>query len=333
MGSHGGATAEGQRDVLTNLGVTEATAGCDIRASMEVVEIGRLDNGLPVYIDKLAYGADGIVVINRVKPHTSFRGANESGLVKMITIGLGKQKGAESCHAYSFKYMGEHLRAMSAITLARAPILFGVGTVEDAYDHVARIAATPASELVETDRLLLIEAKANMARFMFDQFDVLIVEQIGKDISGDGMDCNITGRYPTPYVSGGPDITKIALLDLTDRTHGNANGMGAADFITRKFADKIDFKMVYANGLTSTVVKPTFMPMVLDDDRDAILAAMKTCNARDLAQARVVRIKDTLHMGDIFVSEPMLAEARANAAIEILSPPADLVFDKAGNLL
>jgi hypothetical protein len=172
-----------------------------------------------------------------------------------------------------------------------------------------------------------------MARFMFDQFDVLIVEQIGKDISGDGMDCNITGRYPTPYVSGGPDITKIALLDLTDRTHGNANGMGAADFITRKFADKIDFKMVYANGLTSTVVKPTFMPMVLDDDRDAILAAMKTCNARDLAQARVVRIKDTLHMGDIFVSEPMLAEARANAAIEILSPPADLVFDKAGNLL
>jgi len=333
MGSHGGATAEGQRAVLAGLGVTEATAGCEIRASMEVVEIGRLDNGLPVYIDKFAHAADGIVVINRVKPHTAFRAANESGMVKMITIGLGKQKGAESCHAYSFKYMAEHILAMSAIALARAPILFGVGTVENAYDRVARVVAVPASRLVETDKALLVEARAAMPKIMFDQFDVLIVEQIGKEISGDGMDPNITGRYSTPYASGGPDIAKIAVLDLSERTHGNANGMGAADFITRKLADKIDFKMTYANGLTSTVISPTRMPMVLDDDRDAILAAMKTCNARDLARARVVRIKDTLHMGDISVSEPMLAEARANSAIEILSPPADLVFDAAGNLL
>ncbi len=333
MGSHGGATAEGQRDVLAGLGVTEATAGCEIRSSMEVVEIGRLDNGLPVYIDKLAYNADGIAVINRVKPHTAFRAHNESGMVKMVTIGLGKQKGAEACHAYSFKYMGEHILAMSAISLAKAPILFGVGTVENAYERVAKVVAVPASQMVETDRELLVEARANMPKFMFDQFDVLIVEQIGKDISGDGMDPNITGRYPTPYASGGPDIAKIAVLDLTPASHGNANGMGTADFITRKLADKIDFKMVYANGLTSTVVGPNRMPMVLDDDRDAILAAVKTCNARDLTQARVVRIKDTLQMSDIAVSESMLPEARANSAIEVLSEPAALTFDDAGNLL
>ena len=333
MGSHGGATAEGQRQVLANLGVTEETVGCEIRSSMEVVELGRLDNGLPVYMDKFAHAADGIVVINRVKPHTCFRSSNESGMVKMITIGLGKQKGAESCHAYSFKYMAEHILAMSAISLARTPILFGVGTVENAYERIARVVAVPANELVEVEKGMLIEAKANMPKFMFDQFDALIVEQIGKEISGDGMDPNITGRYPTPYASGGPDITKIAVLDLSETTHGNATGMGAADFITRKLADKINFEMVYANGLTSTVVGPGRMPVVLDDDRDAILAAVKTCNARDLARARVVRIKDTLHMGDIFVSESMLAEARSNPAIEVLSPPADLVFDRVGNLV
>lgn len=333
MGSHGGATAAGQREVLANLGVTEATAGCEIRSSMEVVELGRLGNGLPVYMDKFAHAADGIVVINRVKPHTCFRSSNESGMVKMITIGLGKQKGAESCHAYSFKYMAEHILAMSAISLARTPILFGVGTVENAYDRIARVVAVPANEIVEVEKGMLIEAKANMPKFMFDQFDALIVDQIGKEISGDGMDPNITGRYPTPYASGGPDIAKIAVLDLTGPTHGNATGMGAADFITRKLADKINFKMVYANGLTSTVVGPGRMPMVLDDDRDAIMAAVKTCNARDLARARVVRIKDTMHMGDIFVSESMLPEARANPAIEALSSPADLVFDAAGNLV
>jgi hypothetical protein len=333
MGSHGGATAEGQRQVLASLGVTEETVGCEIRSSMDVVELGRLDNGLPVYMDKFAHAADGIVVINRVKPHTSFRSSNESGMVKMITIGLGKQKGAESCHAYSFKYMAEHILAMSAISLARTPILFGVGTVENAYERIARVVAVPANELVEVEKGMLTEAKANMPTFMFDQFDVLIVEQIGKEISGDGMDSNIIGRYPTPYASGGPDIAKIAVLDLSEPTHGNANGMGAADFITRKLADKIDFKMVYANGLTSTVVIPTRMPMVLDDDRDAILAAVKTCNARDLARARVVRIKDTLHMGNIFVSDSMLPEARSNPAIEVLSAPADLVFDPAGNLV
>ena len=333
MGSHGGATAEGQRAVLANLGITEASAGCEILASMEVVQIGSLDSGLPVYIDKFAHAADGIVVINRVKPHTCFHGPSESGLVKMITIGLGKQKGAESCHAYSFKNMAENILAMSQILLARMPILFGVATVENAYDRVAEVVAVPANELVETDRMLLVKARACMPKFMFDQFDVLIVEQIGKEISGDGMDPNITGRYCSPYASGGPDITRIVVLDLTELTHGNANGMGAADFTTRKLADKIDFPLSYVNSLTANLPSTVRMPVVLDDDREAILAAVKTCCARDLAQSRVVRIKDTLHMSEIFISEAMLPEARANPAIEVLSSPAELMFDASGNLI
>jgi len=334
MGSHGGATAEGQKEVLANLGVTEASAGCEILSSMEVVELGRLPVGLPVYMDKYAYEADGIVVINRVKPHTAFRGPNESGVAKMITIGLGKQKGAESCHAYGFGVAAEFIPAMARITLAKAPILFGVATVENAYDRIAKIVAMPASELIEMDAALLLEAKASMARICFDDpIDVLIIDQIGKDISGDGADPNIMGRYPTPFASGGPKVSKMVILDLTEATHGNANGIGHAEFTTRKLVNKIDFPMTYANCLTSTVAQPGKLPIILEDDRDAILAAMKTCNARDLNQARVVRIKNTLRIGEICISESMLAEAAAKPEIEVIGAPAEMVFDAAGNLL
>ncbi len=220
MGSHGGATAPGQTEVLRNLGVTEESVGCPIVSSMEVVEIGRLSKGLPVYVDKHAYGADGIVIINRVKPHTAFRGANESGLVKMITIGLGKQKGAESCHAYGFQHMASHIVLMTEIALARLPILFGVATVENAYDQVAKIVAVPAAEIVAEDKRLLGEAKSRMARICFSAIDALIIDRIGKDISGDGMDPNITGRYPTPYATGGPKVSKMAVLDLPNGPTG-----------------------------------------------------------------------------------------------------------------
>ena len=333
MGSHGGATAEGQREVLANLGVTENSADCEIISSMEVVEIGRLNNGLPVYIDKYAYEADGIVVINRIKPHTAFRGVSESGLVKMITIGLGKQKGAESCHAYSFRYMGEHILAMAAISLARTSILFGVGTVENAYDQVAKIAVVPAEDILAADSQLLKEAKANMAKILFPQIDALVIDQIGKDISGDGMDPNITGRYPTPYASGGPEVSKIVVLDLTDKTHGNGNGMGTADFATRRLVGKVNFPMTYANGLTSTVVGPTHMPTVLESDYDAIRAAIKTCNARDLAKAKVVRIKNTLKLDEIMISESLLDLAKQTEGVTIIGEPEELQFDGEGNLL
>jgi hypothetical protein len=333
MGSHGGATAEGQEEVLTQLGVTEASVGCPIVSSMEVVEVGRLPSGLAVLIDKKAYEADGIVVINRVKSHTAFHGPSESGLVKMLSIGLGKQKGADSCHAYSFKHMAEHIVAMAKIKLERCNFLFGIATVENAYDHVAIIAAVPAEDMIEVDQRLLVEAKANMPRIMFDPMDVLVVDRIGKEISGDGMDPNITGRYPTPYASGGPVINKLVVLDLTEKTHGNANGMGAADFTTRKLVDKADWDATYANALTSTVCEPIRIPMVLASDQEAIRAAVKTSFARDLAKVRLVRIKDTLSLGEIYVSEALLPEAEANPDIEVCGSPVAMKFDAVGNLI
>ena len=332
MGSHGGATAAGQAEILAHLGITEETVGCPIVSSMEVVEISRLANGLPVYIDKHAYEADGIVVINRVKPHTAFRGPNESGLAKMIAIGLGKQKGAETCHAYGFKHMAAHVPAVARETIAKAPVLFGIGTVENAYDHIAKIVVTDAEELIETDKMLLVEAKAAMPRISFSPIDVLVIDEIGKDISGDGMDPNITGRYPTPYPTGGPEVSKMVVLDLTEKTNGNANGVGTADFTTRRLVDKTDFKSMYANGLTSTVVGPTAIPTTLDCDLDAIRAAVKTSNALDLSQVRLVRIKNTLHLNEIMISESLLAEARTFENITILSDPFDLRFDDQGNL-
>ncbi|HEY3426462.1 MAG TPA: lactate racemase domain-containing protein [Negativicutes bacterium] len=333
MGSHGGATAEGQEMVLANLGVTAETVGCPIKSSMEVVEVGRLDNGLPVLIDKNAYQADGIVVINRVKSHTAYRGPCESGIAKMITIGLGKQKGADSCHAYSFKYMAEHVVEMAKIKIARTNILFGIGTIENAYDRIASIVAVPAENLIETDQQMLVEAKIRMPKILFDQMDVLIVTQIGKDCSGDGMDPNITGRYPTPYASGGPDIAKLVVLDLTEATHGNANGMGPGDFTTRKLFNKIDFEATYTNALTSTVCTPIRIPMILDTDKEAIKAAIKTCNNRNILQARVVIIKDTMHLGEVYISEAMLAQAQDNPNITIIGELAEMKFDSDDNLL
>ena len=332
MGSHGGATGAGQAEVLAHLGITEEYVGCPIVSSMEVVEISRLPNGMPVYIDKNAYQADGIIVINRIKPHTAFRGPNESGLVKMITIGLGKQKGAESCHAYGFKYMHDLIPAMAKEMLQLAPIMFGIATVENAYDHVAKIVVAGAAELIETDRQLLIEAKAAMPRIEFSPIDVLVIDEIGKDVSGDGMDPNITGRYPTPYPTGGPEVSKMVVLDLTEKTGGNANGVGTADFTTKRLVNKTDFQALYANGITSTVVRPNAIPMTLDCDLDAIRAAVKTSNALDLSKIRLVRIKNTLQLGEIMISEAMLPDALSLANVAVCSEPFEMQFDDLANL-
>jgi hypothetical protein len=332
MGSHGGASAAGQVQVLANLGVTEETAGCPIISSMEVVEIGRLKNGLAVLIDKNAYEADGIVVVNRVKPHTQFRGDCESGLVKMITIGLGKQKGADSCHAFGFEFMADNILEMTKISLDREGILFGIATVENPYDKIAKIAAIPAENIIEEEKKLLIEAKENMPRIFFDQIDVLIVEKIGKEISGGGMDPNITGRYAVAYMKGGPAVNKLVVLDLTPQTHGNANGMGLADFTTRKLVDKIDYDAVYANALTIGMAVTVRIPMIMSSDKEAISAAVKTCNRQNLSEVRMVRIRDTLHLGEIQISEAMLKEARNNKQLEITGEPGAMRFDKDGNL-
>jgi len=228
--------------------------------------------------------------------------------------------------------MAANVVDMAKIKIERAKIFFGVATVENAYDRVAKIVAVPAKELIETDQRLLLEAKANMPKIRFDNIDVLIVDRIGKDISGDGMDPNITGRYPTPYAYGGPEIAKVVALDLTEATHGNANGMGEGDYTTRKLFNKIDWQSTYANALTSTVSFPVKVPIIMESDRDAILAAIKTCFARDLSRARVVRIKDTLHLGEIYISESMLADARTHTEVEIIGQPEALKFDAQGNL-
>lgn len=332
MGSHGGATAEGQTQLLASLGVTESSAGCPIVSCMDVVELGVLDNGLPVYMDRVAMQADGIVVVNRVKPHTAFSGSIESGMVKMITIGLGKQKGADSCHAFGFGQMEKNMIDMAKVKLGRAPFLFGVGTVENAYDRVAKIVAVPSGELLEAETRLLAEARENMPGILFDGLDVLVVDRMGKEISGSGMDPNITGRASNPSIRVTPKTTRMAVLDLTEASHGNAVALGLADIITRRLFGKIDFEHTYANVLTSTVTRSGMIPLIMETDLLAIRAAVKTCNAVDRTRIRMVRIPDTLRLGEIYISEGMLDEALRNPRISILAPPGEFAFDAEGNL-
>lgn len=333
MGSHGGATSEGQREVLAHLGVTEESVNCEIRSSMEVVKLGELPNGLPVYLDKLAAEADGIVIINRVKPHTAFRGPVESGIMKMMSIGLGKQKGAEACHQLGFKYMAENVPAMAKMIMEKKPILFGIATVENAFDKVAFIEVLTPKEIVEKEHELQQKAKELLPKLYFDQLDVLVINQIGKNISGDGMDPNITGRYPTPYAHGGPDVNKMVVLDLTPQTEGNANGVGTADFTTQRLVDKMDLEVTYANGLTSTVVAPTKIATTMPNDREAIQAAIKTCNILNFDGVKMVRIHNTLELSEIEVSEALVEYVKQHPHMELITGANDLRFDNDGNLV
>ncbi|NHC39990.1 DUF2088 domain-containing protein [Bacillus sp. MM2020_1] len=332
MGSHGGATAEGQREVLAHLGVTEDSVGCEIHSSMEVVKISELPNGLPVYVDKFASEADGIVIINRVKPHTAFRGPVESGIMKMISIGLGKQKGAEACHQMGFKYMAENVPAMAKIIMEKTPILFGVATVENAFDKVAIIDVLTPEEIINKEHELQKQAKELLPKLFFDQLDVLVIDEIGKNISGDGMDPNITGRYPTPYATGGPDVNKMVVLDVTHQSEGNANGVGTADFTTQRLVDKMDKEGTYANGLTSTVVAPTKIATTLPTDKQAIQAAIKTCNILDFRNVKLVRIKNTLVLSEIEVSEPLLEYVKQHPNMEVSSDLYEIPFNENGDL-
>jgi hypothetical protein len=332
MGSHGGATAEGQREVLLNLGVTPERVGAAIESQMDTVEIGRAADGTPVRLDRLAAAADGIVFVARVKPHTAFRGTYESGLAKMIAIGLGKQAGAATCHARGFGEMARMVPMLAEVALARAPIRFGLAVLENAHDEPFKILAVPTEQILALEPALLDQARAAMPRIPFQQLDVLVIDQIGKDISGDGADPNITGRYPTPYASGGPVVTKQVVLDLTDETDGNANGIGTADFTTLRAARKMDLGRTYPNGLTSTVVGPVRLPMVLPSDRLALAAAVLTCNAVG-RETRLMRIANTLQLTESWVSPGLLGEVREDPALRILSDVAPLPFDGAGNLL
>ncbi|WP_078549596.1 nickel pincer cofactor-dependent isomerase, group 22 [Litchfieldia alkalitelluris] len=332
MGSHGGATAEGQREVLAHLGVTEETVGAEIRSSMDVIKLGELSSGLPVYVDQFASKADGIVVINRIKPHTAFRGPVESGIMKMISIGLGKQKGAEACHQLGFKYMAENVPAMAKMIMEKTPVLFGVASIENAFDKVTSVEVVAAEEIAEKEPDLQKQAKQLLPKLFFEQIDVLVIDKIGKNISGDGMDPNITGRYPTPYAHGGPEVNKMVVLDLTHETEGNANGVGTADFTTQRLVDKMNLEFTYANGLTSTVCAPTKIATTLSNDKEAIQAAIKTCNILDFTKVKMVRIKNTLEISEIEVSEALLDHINQHPQMDQSSELFELSFDENGNL-
>jgi hypothetical protein len=332
MGSHGGATAEGQLEVLESYGITEVYCGCPIKASMETVQIAAVGERQPVFIDKYAAAADGIIVVNRIKPHTAYRGPYESGLMKMIAIGLGKQKGAEAIHDSGFKNAARLIPLYGNAILAQAKILFGVATLENPYDETYKIVALTAAEIPQREPALQAEAKALLPKILFEEIDVLIVDQIGKNISGDGMDPNITGTFATPYASGGVKAQRVVVLDLSEETHGNANGMGAADFITRRLFEKIDLEKTYPNGITSTVVNLHKIPMILKNDREVLQAAIKTCNEIDKTNPAIVRIKNSLQLDSIDISEVLLEKADRMPNVEVLEKPRPLLFNEQGNL-
>lgn len=332
MGSHGGATAEGQRGVIESYGITEEYIGCEIRSSMEAVQIGLTEKGTPVRIDKNAYEADGIVVCGRVKPHTGFRGPYESGIMKMMAIGLGKQYGAEIIHADGFDHFCEYIPMYGRAIIQHAPITCALAVLENAYDCTRELIALTPEEIITEEPKLLVRAKSYMPRILFDACDVLIVDEVGKNISGDGMDPNISGRFPTTCASGGIDAQRVAILDLTEESHGNGCGMGLADCTTRRFFNKLDLEQTYPNAITNTVVGEMKIPMIMANDKEAIQLAIKSCNEIDRAHPRVVRIKNTLKLETIQISEGLMAEAAQNSDIEIAGELGTVVFNEDGNL-
>ena len=332
MGSHGGATSEGQRELLEHMGVTEQFVGAAIRSSMEVEEVGRTDDGLPVCIDKHARAADGIVIVNRIKPHVAFRGRYESGLMKMLAIGLGKQRGAEICHDLGFANMERNIENFGRTILANTPVLVGVAILENARHETARVEVIAAEKIAEKEPALQEESKQLLPRLLFEKLDVLIIDEIGKDISGTGFDNNVVGRYHTNCASGGPDIRRIGALDITEKSGGNGNGLGILDFTTKRAFEKFDFEKTYPNSLTSTVPMSVKIPMVLKNDKQAFQTGIKTCNVLDKTSVQLVRIKNTLSLDTLEVSESLLPQIENNSQFEILSGVYELPFDDKGNL-
>lgn len=332
MGSHGGATAEGQREILTGYGVTEEAMGCPIRATMEVVQVGETEEGMPVFVDRYAYEADGIILCGRVKAHTAFRGPYESGILKMSVIGLGKQHGAEHVHQDGFSDLGRLLPMIARVVFAKTNILGAVAVAENAFDQTCILEGLLKEEIFEKEPDILRRSKERLGRIFFDDIDVLVVDRLGKDISGDGMDPNITGRYAVPYMESGKKVQHIAVLDLTEETHGNCNGLGLADVTTRRLVEKIDVDCTYPNVVTSTVLCTPKIPLFAHSDRACIQIALKTCNYIDRDNPRIVHIKDTMRLEEIEISQAMLEEALTNEHIQVLGEPRDWPFDAEGNL-
>jgi hypothetical protein len=333
MGSHGGATADGQLSVLRSLGITEEAVGCPIHSSMETVRIGQTAEGIPVLIDKLAAQADGIVVVNRIKAHTEYTGPVESGWLKMLAIGLGKHQGALAAHRYAVQFTYRvAVVSVAREIIRRAPLLFGVGVVENAYDQTAEVVAAWPGDLEETEKALLVRAKSLMPRLPFPRLDILVVDEIGKEISGAGLDPNVIGRR---MVFGeaeltAPVITRIVVRDLSEKTYGSGIGIGLADFTTQRLVDKLDHRPTYINCLTAMTPEKARIPMIAQSDREAIEWAFLTIGAVEGPKARVVRIKNTLHMERLYASEAFLPEIEADPSLKVVGEWARLSFDGEG---
>ena len=334
MGSHGGATAEGQVEVLASYGITAESMGCPIRSSMETVHLGSSELGKSVYLDRLAYESDGIILSCRLKPHNAFRGPYESGPCKMMTVGLGKQAGAETIHSDGMGRIADHIEAGARAILARAPILLAIPCIENAFDETCLIEAIPAGDILRREPELLAYAFANMAKLIVGEGDVLIVDEIGKNYSGTGVDPNITGTFSTEYATGGVRVQRTCMLDLSEPSHGNALGIGLASAITRRLFDKIDSEKMYANCLTSTVLKSAVIPIVLATDREAIQFCLRTLNQVDGRQVKVIRIPNSLHIEHIMLSEAYYGDVvrGAYAGLTAAGRPEHLAFDSDGNL-
>jgi len=333
MGSHGGATPEGQQAVLAGYGITEEDVGAPIRATMDTILIGEMKDGTPVHMDRYAHEADGVVLINRIKPHTSFRGPIESGVVKMIVIGMGKIQGATHMHAHGMDLFPELLPRVAAFLMERTSILFGIGVVENAYDRTAIVEALLPDALVEREVELQTKAKSLMGRLYFSDIDILLIDQMGKEISGAGFDPNITGRNHRGVTGfDDPKVQKIVVLDLTKMTNGNATGLGLADVITRKLYDAIDYPSTYGNVITSAYLDGALIPIAMPTDQQAVQLAIKTLVRVKQGQARIVRIRDTLSIDKISVSEPMLTEVKQHPDMSIIGEPAPFDFAPDGTL-
>ncbi len=337
MGSHGGGLAEAQQAIIEGYGVTEEYTGAPIKSSMETVQVGTIEDNVPVYFDKHAYEADHVAVVGRIKPHTGFVGEIESGLHKMMLIGLGKHRGAALYHRAIVHYSFDRIvRAVGQTVIESCRVLLGLGIVENPYDKTALVKAVAPEEFVEREKELLILARKWMPRLPFDQVDFLIVDQIGKDISGAGMDTNVIGRkYHEHHAADKelPKVIRIYVRDLTEATHGNASGIGAAEYAHQQAIDKMDREVTYINCMTGNAPAGATIPICYDTDRKVLDVGLETIGLVEPENARLLRIRNTLELGEALVSEAYRPQVEQREDLEIIEAPKDLEFDDKGDLL
>ena len=328
MGSHGNAQAEGQISVLYDYGITSESVGAPIRATMEVKHVGALEDGYPVYFDCNAYNSDAVLVINRIKPHTDFSAEIESGLAKMCAIGLGKQKGAATIHRFGAQGLRHIMPKVARKLIAETNIVGGIGLIENQYGRTAELHALTADEIgMDREKSLLNRARQLMPGLPFNQIDVMVVDEMGKDISGAGMDTNVIGRLNMPSIPesewGGPDVRIVCVLDLTDKSHGNAAGFGLADMTTRRLVERVDFEATMINHRTSGEggVYRGKLPIVLENAEECVKAAIGSCGRGIPEQVRLARIRNTEVLEQFEVSAALIDEVRANPSLQVISGP------------